>query len=118
MELPPHGYLPHPARIVAVRPESAETRTFVLAPEPAVAALDTARPGQFVMLSVLGYGEAAFTLSALPCADGAAGTVVVTVRRVGALTTALFALAPGARVGVRGPFGRGFSPHLPARPTL
>jgi NAD(P)H-flavin reductase len=109
--------LPHPARIAEIVPESPDTRTFVLAPDPPLAALDAARPGQFVMLSVLGHGEAAFTLSDLPPWGAAPGTAVVTVRRVGRLTSALFALEAGARVGARGPFGRGF-PDEPDEPTL
>jgi NAD(P)H-flavin reductase len=112
-----HDFLPHPARIAEVVPESADTSTFVLKLAPAVPALDAARPGQFVMLSVFGHGEAAFTLSALPGAGGARGTAVLTVRRMGDLTTALFALAPGALVGLRGPFGRGF-PDDRERPTV
>jgi NAD(P)H-flavin reductase len=111
------GFLPYPARIAEVAAECADTRTFVLRPDPPVSELDAARPGQFVMLSVLGHGEAAFTLSALPGAGAAPGTVVLTVRRVGALTGALFALAPGAMLGLRGPFGRGF-PDDPARPAV
>ena len=107
-------FVPHRARIAAIDLESADTRTFTLALDPPVAALDAARPGQFVMLSVLGHGEAAFTLSELP---GVAGRAVITVRRVGRLTSALFALGRGAVVGVRGPFGRGF-PHAPGEPTL
>jgi NAD(P)H-flavin reductase len=110
-------YVPHRARIAELVPESFDTRTFVLALDPPVPAFDRARPGQFAMLSLLGHGEAAFTLSALPGAGAAPGTVVLTVRRVGTLTTALFALGPGARVGLRGPFGRGF-PDAPAEPTL
>lgn len=109
--------LPHPARIVAIVPECADTSTFVLRPEPPVPTLETAAPGQFVMLSLFGWGEAAFTLSALPGGDAAPGTVAVTVRRVGTLTRALFALGCGARVGVRGPFGPGI-PAPGARPIL
>jgi NAD(P)H-flavin reductase len=112
-----HDYLPHPARIADVVVECADTHTFVLGLEPPVPALDAAKPGQFVMLSVLGHGEAAFTLSALPGAGGAEGTAALTVRRVGDLTGALFALRAGAMVGVRGPFGRGF-PEDPACPTI
>jgi NAD(P)H-flavin reductase len=111
------GLLPHPARIAEIAVECADTRTFVLTPHPPVSGLDAARPGQFVMLSVFGHGEAAFTLSALPGANAARGTVVVTVRRVGGLTGALFALSPGAIVGLRGPFGRGF-PDDPRRPAI
>ena len=43
---------------------------------------DGARPGQFAMLCLLGHGEAAFTLSALPGAAGGRDGVL-TVRRVG-----------------------------------
>jgi NAD(P)H-flavin reductase len=110
-------FVPHPARIARIAVESDDTRTFTLALEPPVAALDAARPGQFVMLSLFGHGEAAFTLSDLALTGATPGTVVVTVRRVGTLTGALFALARGARVGVRGPFGRGF-PDEPAEPTV
>jgi NAD(P)H-flavin reductase len=110
--------LPHAGRIAACHVESDDTRTFVIRLDEPVSALDAARPGQFVMLSLLGHGEAAFTLAALPSCGAAAGTVTVTVRQVGALTAALFALAPGARVGVRGPYGRGFPLDGIDRPTL
>ena len=70
------------------------------------------------MLSILGHGEAAFTLSSLARAGAAPGTVVLTIRQVGALTSALFALPRGATVGVRGPFGRGFPDDDPACPTV
>ncbi len=110
--------LPHPARIVAITDESEDTRTFVLRLETPVAALDAARPGQFVMLSLLGYGEAAFTLARLPHVDAEPGTVTLTVRRIGALTWALFACDVGAHVGVRGPFGRGFPLDAVDRATV
>jgi len=102
--------VPAPARLVAVVPECSDTSTFVVRPDVPLPGLAAAVPGQFVMVSVFGHGEAAFTLSALPGAGAEAGTAVVTVRRVGALTSALFRLGPGARVGLRGPFGRGFPP--------
>jgi NAD(P)H-flavin reductase len=104
----PLDLVPHPATIESIAPESADTRTFVLRPEPSVAAFDRATPGQFAMLSVFGHGEAAFTFSGLPGAGGTTGAVVLTVRRMGELTGALFALDVGASVGLRGPFGRGF----------
>jgi NAD(P)H-flavin reductase len=115
---PVHHVVPQPARIAGVEPESADTRTFSLALERDVPAFDTARPGQFVMLSIPGHGEAAFTLSSLPRGGGAAGRIVVTVRRVGELTSALFDRPLGARVGVRGPFGRGFPESVADLPTL
>jgi NAD(P)H-flavin reductase len=109
--------LPRRACIERIVPESADTRTFHLKLEQPDPALDAARPGQFVMLSLLGHGEAAFTPSALPGAGGIPGVVVVTVRRVGSLTGALFALRAGAIVGIRGPYGHGF-PEEPDVPTV
>lgn len=103
------SYLPTPARIAAVVPESDDTRTFVLdLPERCLA---PPVPGQFVMLSVLGHGEAAFSVSSLH-REARVHSLSLTVRRVGGLTSALFALGPGASVGIRGPFGRGF-PDFP-----
>jgi anaerobic sulfite reductase subunit B len=64
-----------------------------------------AMPGQFFMLNVPGAGEIALTFSALPDARGHFGALV---RRVGSVTSALFALAPGAVLGARGPFGNGW----------
>jgi sulfhydrogenase subunit gamma (sulfur reductase) len=115
---PLHAILPQPARIASIAQESADTRTFVLRLEPPVPAFDAAQPGQFAMLSLLGIGEAAFTFSRLVAAGGRCGDVVLTVRRVGALTRALFALPEGARVGLRGPFGRGFPEHQADVPTV
>jgi NAD(P)H-flavin reductase len=109
--------LPRRACIERIVPESADTRTFHLKLDRPDPALDAARPGQFVMLSLLGHGEAAFTPSALPGAGGIPGVVVVTVRQVGTLTGALFALRAGATVGVRGPYGHGF-PDEPDVPTV
>lgn len=109
--------VPHLATIDAIVSESADTRTFVLRPESAAAAFDRATPGQFAMLSVFGHGEAAFTFSGLPSAGGTPGRVVLTVRRMGALTGRLFALDVGATVGLRGPYGRGF-PFDDDVPTL
>ena len=111
------SFLPQRARIAEVIPESADTRTFILQLDPRAPDFDAARPGQFVILSILGHGEAAFTLSRLARAGAAPGTVVLTIRQVGVLTSALFALPRGATVGVRGPFGRGFADD-PACPTI
>lgn len=119
--LPPADFaatLPHAARIVAIHPECEDTATFVLALVDRVPALDAAAPGQFVMLSLLGFGEAAFTLARVPSAGATPGTVTLTVRRVGSLTWALFAREVGTTVGIRGPFGRGFPTTALDRPTI
>jgi NAD(P)H-flavin reductase len=59
-------------------------------------------PGQFNMLYAFGMGEVPISISGDPAKPG---TLVHTVRAVGAVTRALCALKKGHIVGVRGPFG-------------
>lgn len=59
-------------------------------------------PGQFNMLYVFGVGEVPISISGDP-AD--TGTLVHTIRGVGAVSEALCALKPGDTLGVRGPYG-------------
>ncbi len=62
-------------------------------------------PGQFNMLYVFGVGEVPISISG----DSDQGHVLVhTVRDVGAVTHAICSMKPGAAIGVRGPFGRGW----------
>ena len=78
----------------------------VVAETPSVATLSFDRafafdPGQFVMVWVPGVDEVPMALSSANS---------ISVQRVGDATAALCALAPGDRLGVRGPYGRGFPP--------
>jgi sulfhydrogenase subunit gamma (sulfur reductase) len=66
-------------------------------------------PGQFVVLSRLGIGEAPFSISSSPtelC------SFELVIRNVGKLTQALHDLNVGDEVGIRGPFGKGFPIHI------
>ncbi|WXG46416.1 MAG: FAD/NAD(P)-binding protein [Candidatus Atabeyarchaeum deiterrae] len=60
-------------------------------------------PGQFNMLSLLGFGEAAISISSDPKNRE---TIDHTVRNVGNLTSGLFRLKKGDYIGLRGPFGK------------
>ncbi|PWR73162.1 dihydroorotate dehydrogenase electron transfer subunit [Methanospirillum lacunae] len=60
------------------------------------------RPGQFVMVWVPGVDEIPMALS---------GPDSITVQEVGDATIALGNLKPGELIGIRGPFGNGFSPN-------
>ena len=62
------------------------------------------KPGQFVEVSVFGVGEAPFSISSSPTRRG---VFELGIRRVGTLTEVLDSYAPGARIGIRGPFGNG-----------
>ncbi len=62
-------------------------------------------PGQFVMVSILGVGEAPISVCSSPTKRGYFELVV---RNVGKVTSAIHKLEVGDTVGIRGPFGRGF----------
>ena len=62
-------------------------------------------PGQFIQVSLLGWGEAPLSVASSPTR----GEVFeLGVRRAGSLTTALHDLSPGDIIGIRGPFGHPF----------
>ena len=64
------------------------------------------RPGQFVEVSVLGVGEAPISISSSPSRSN--DSFELCVRKVGDVTAALHSPEAGDKVGIRGPFGRGF----------
>jgi len=66
-------------------------------------------PGQFVVISMLGVGEAPFSISSSPTK---LGSFELVIRNVGKLTQILHDLKEGDEVGVRGPFGNGFPIHI------
>ncbi len=74
--------------------ETPSIRTFVFDREI------PARPGQFVMVWVPGVDEIPMALSS-PSS--------ITVQEVGDATAALFAMREGDRIGIRGPYGNGFT---------
>jgi NAD(P)H-flavin reductase len=84
--------------------ETADTWTLDLQPRQEDALPDFA-PGQFAMLYAFGVGEVPISVSGDLTARG---SLVHTIRAVGAVTSALCRTAPGQDVGVRGPFGSGW----------
>ncbi len=63
------------------------------------------QPGQFVMIEVPGYGEVPISISGSASNHG---FLEFCIRRAGTVTSVLHRAKPGARVGVRGPFGTSF----------
>ncbi|MFH0907126.1 MAG: FAD/NAD(P)-binding protein [bacterium] len=63
-------------------------------------------PGQFVLISNFGYGEAPFGPASSPDNDS---YIDILVRRVGILTKSLHQLKQGDEIFMRGPYGNGFS---------
>jgi NAD(P)H-flavin reductase len=103
----PNPYRPAPARILRITELTADARLFELRFEdPSLAESFVYRPGQFVELSLLGVGEAPFSLPSSPTRRG---TFELGIRRAGVLTGFLFEhIGEGDTVGIRGPLGNGF----------
>ncbi len=99
-------YRPYAGRITERREETPEITTLrIVFTDPDVAAAFTFKPGNFVLASVLGDGEAPFAIASPPSHRGA---IEISVRRLGRLTQALHERIVGDRVGVRGPYGNDF----------
>ena len=81
--------------ITKIVEESPSTRTFFFNKS-----FDNANPGQFVMVWIRGVDEIPMTL---PYNNA------ITVQKVGDATSALFELDVGDSIGIRGPFGNGFT---------
>lgn len=98
-------YLPKPAVIENIIEESSDSKTFTLRLIEKDTGILKYKPGQFLMLSLAGFGEAPFTFASSPGKDG---RFQISVRRVGSLTDALHRLREKDIVGVRGPYGNTF----------
>jgi dihydroorotate dehydrogenase electron transfer subunit len=86
--------LPKTVSITRIRKETPNIRTFFFDFE------FTFVPGQFVMVWVPGVDEIPMALSSQNS---------ITVQKVGDATAALFAMKAGDKLGIRGPFGNGFT---------
>ncbi len=95
-------FIPQSVAVEAWQQESREVFSFSVSPPPGYAGFD---PGQFNMLYLPGRGEAAISISGDP---GDNTRLTHTVRAVGNVTKALGELRPPERIGLRGPFGRGW----------
>jgi dihydroorotate dehydrogenase electron transfer subunit len=89
---------PTNVKITEIVHDSPSTRTFFFDKE-----FDDAQPGQFVMVWIRGVDEIPMTLSYKNA---------ITVQNVGDATGKLFELEEGDELGIRGPFGKGYT--LPA----
>jgi NAD(P)H-flavin reductase len=97
-------YAPEFARLAQVRPMTEQEKLFTIElPQGRSLGHD---PGQFVMLSIPGVGEAPISITSSPSRSN--GAFELCVRRVGDVTGILHGMAPGALVGIRGPMGHGF----------
>jgi NAD(P)H-flavin reductase len=101
MESGQNIYKPLRAQLTKVIDESSLIKTFVMVPEENFAF----KTGQFIEVTVDGVGEAPFTPSSSPLITD---QLEVTVMKTGYVTEQMHNLQPGAFMGIRGPFGRGY----------
>lgn len=100
-EMASRTYLPQMGRIVKAYDMTAREKFFrIELPDPL-----GHRPGQFVMVSILGVGEAPISISCGPREDN---TLEMVVRKVGRLTQVIHEMNAGEQIGIRGPYGSGF----------
>jgi sulfhydrogenase subunit gamma (sulfur reductase) len=99
-------FIPESARIVRQYDLAQDVRFFQIRFTDMERALSFSyKPGQFMMFSVPGTGEAPFSISSTPSRPG---LLEFGIRRVGTLTEALFRLKENDEIGIRGPYGNGF----------
>lgn len=97
------AYLSRPARIDRITRLTEKERLYRIVLEDGKTLGH--KPGQFVMLSILGIGEAPISVSSPPDRKN---EFEICVRAVGNLTNVLHTLPKGAKIGIRGPYGKPF----------
>lgn len=99
----PNLYIPKKGKVKNILDQSTSdsyiTKTLVIEPDEEI----LFQPGQFVMISLRGFGESAMFISGNPsCSD----IIEVTIREVGNLTHHLVrSFKVGDKIEIRGPFG-------------
>lgn len=99
-------YIPNIATIENIIQETKDTKTFVLKfKNPEIQRSFNFKSGQFVEVSVFGYGEIPIGLSSNPYNKE---NFEITVRAVGSVSNALHQKKIGDEIGIRGPLGNNF----------
>ena len=87
-----HAYKPVPAKVVKITDEAPGIKTFRLKFErPADRKAFSFMPGQFGLFSLMGIGEATFSMCSPPSDD----EIEISVRNVGSTTNAMFKMKKG-----------------------
>jgi NAD(P)H-flavin reductase len=94
-------YQPINSEIIDIIDESPTIKSFVVVPETDF----KFETGQFVELTLPGIGEAPFTPSSSPAVTD---KMEITIMKAGKVTALLHDCGKGQKVGIRGPYGRGY----------
>jgi NAD(P)H-flavin reductase len=100
----PNPFVPCPATLASVVDLTPDVKLFTLQLDRPEGEFDY-KPGQFAFVSAFGLGESPFGITSVTHRNEG---LQFAVRRVGTVTNALHQLEPGAKTGVRGPFGNFF----------
>ena len=104
--MPGNPYLPMPATVTEIIPETANIKTLRVVLEDDERMRDFKfQPGQVGQISVFGVGEATFVINSPPSQKA---YLQFSVMRAGEVTSAIHKLSPGDKVGVRAPLGNHF----------
>ena len=99
-------FTPEPARIIRTYHLTDDIKFFQVRFVDMERALQLKyKAGQFAMISILGAGEAPFSISSTPSRPG---LLEFCIRKAGTVTNALFRLQENSLIGLRGPYGNGF----------
>lgn len=99
-------YRPWEARITSITPLTATEKLYEFRlVDDRIRAAFKHKPGQFVMISILGVGEAPIAICSSPAKSG---FFELTIRKAGTVTSRLADMQCGDIVGIRGPYGRPF----------
>lgn len=108
-------YITHSASITDIESQNPSVKLFKLRPDEcknfikyftgANKIIKGWQPGQFIILSIPGFGEAPFAVCSSPAPGG---EFQICIKKKGLLTEKVFGLATGDAIGFRGPYGNGF----------
>lgn len=94
-------YQPEPVKILKIEDEGSKSKLFTFVAPRGF----NVRSGQFVQISLPGFGEAPISICSDPSLKN---KFELCVRKAGMVTGALHNMKVGEKVGVRGPYGRPF----------
>jgi sulfhydrogenase subunit gamma (sulfur reductase) len=97
-------YMPELARVLAITEETSNIRTLTIGFDDSRSL--AASPGQFVEVTIFGYGE--FPVSIARILAPNSQRFQITIQRRGKVTNEVKDMHVGSKIGIRGPFGRGF----------
>ncbi|MDW7649954.1 MAG: FAD/NAD(P)-binding protein [Bacillota bacterium] len=96
--------LPKVGIVEEVRRETPDVKTFRVVSADGSDFFDY-EPGQCAMVSLFPVGEALFSITSSPTRKG---FLEFSIKEVGTVTRAMHEIEPGQKIGIRGPYGKGF----------